>query len=95
MAMTVQDVGDTVRLGNSSLAVDADGNPALPFATPAGVATDTSPVTLTVQRPDETLLIYGYPGAGPDDTLVREVEFPPRIHGRHREPARPDLHPHS
>lgn len=61
------DVGDMIRVGNWS------GNAATAaFTVLSGTATDPTAVTLTVQRPDATQLIYGYPSAGTDGTLTRE-----------------------
>lgn len=61
------DIGDQVRLGNYS---GADG--AAAFATLAGTATDPTVVTLTVEKPDGSQLVYGYPSAGADGTLTKE-----------------------
>lgn len=68
------DIGDTIRFGNPL--VDPTTGQALaspPSAfTIGGAATDPTAVTLTVQKPDGTQLVYGYPSAGADGTLVRE-----------------------
>lgn len=68
------DIGDRDRFGNA--AVDpATGQPLAspPDAfTTAGVATDPTAVTLTIEKPDGTLLVYGWPSAGANGTLTRE-----------------------
>ena len=61
------DRGDTVRLGNASVADDAAA-----FTTLDGTATDPTAVTLTVVRPDGTALVYGWPAAGGALPLTRE-----------------------
>ncbi len=66
------DIGDIIRFGNSSNAVDADGVAAAAFTNLAGTATDPTAVTLEVQLPDGTFLEYGWPVAGADGSLTRE-----------------------
>lgn len=61
------DVGDLARVGNPSQDTDAAA-----FATLAGTATDPTAVTLTVERPDGTLLAYAWPSAGTNGTLTKE-----------------------
>lgn len=61
------DVGDLVRIGNPS-----QDTTSAAFATLAGTATNPTAVTLTVKRPDGTLLAYGWPSAGVDGTLTNE-----------------------
>ena len=61
------DIGDAVRFGNYSGAADAAA-----FEDLAGTATDPATVVLVVQKPDGSQLVYGYPSAGEDGTLVRE-----------------------
>lgn len=66
------DVGDAYRFGNWSGAVNEHGTLSEAFSTIAGTATDPTDVTLTIERPDETTLEYGWPAAGLDGTLVQE-----------------------
>jgi hypothetical protein len=61
------DVGDMYRFGNYSGATEAAA-----FTNLAGVATDPTAVTLTIQKPDASELFYGWPSAGASGTLVRE-----------------------
>lgn len=61
------DVGDVVRVGNYSGA-----SLSAAFSDIAGVATDPTAVTLTIDRPDGTELVYGWPSAGADGTLTKE-----------------------
>ena len=61
------DIGDQVRFGNYSGASSAAA-----FANLAGTATDPTAVTLTVEKPDGTELVYGWPSAGANGTLTRE-----------------------
>jgi hypothetical protein len=68
------DIGDRDRFGNP-LVDPATGQPlASPPAafTTAGAATDPTTVTLTIERPDGTLLVYGWPASGANGTLTRE-----------------------
>ena len=68
-------IGDVYRFGNP-LEDPATGQP---LAAPPGAFrtdgadADPTTVTLTVQRPDGTQLVYGWPSAGADGTLVREA----------------------
>ena len=61
------DVGDVVRVGNYSGASLSE-----PFENIVGAATDPTAVSLTVERPDATVLVYGWPLAGDDGTLTKE-----------------------
>jgi hypothetical protein len=63
----VTDIGDMMRFGNYSGATESAA-----FTNLAGVATDPSAVTLTVQKPDGSELVYGWPSAGTNGTLTRE-----------------------
>lgn len=75
MATTdVFDVGDLVRLGNHtpSAAETAAGVVRDPFFNVAGAVADPATVTLQVQRPAGTALVYGWPVAGADGSLTRE-----------------------
>jgi len=65
--MALYDLNDSVRLGNPTTAPEAAA-----FATILGTPTDPTAVTLTILRPDRTILVYGWPSAGADGTLVRE-----------------------
>jgi hypothetical protein len=68
------DIGDRDRIGNPGI------DPALgvPLAVPPdafttnGDPTDPTTVTLTIKKPDLTLLVYGWPAAGADGVLTRE-----------------------
>jgi hypothetical protein len=60
------EIGDAVRLGNYSTSAGAA------FTNLAGVATNPTAVTLTVDKPDGTTLVYGWPGAGANGTLTNE-----------------------
>ncbi len=68
-------VGDMLRFGNP-LIDPATGQPlASPpgaFST-GGTAVDPDGVSLTIQRPDQTQLTYGWPGSGTDGVLTREA----------------------
>lgn len=70
------EIGAVVRLGNPGEAFTATQLAADPaygaFKTLAGIATNPTAVTLTVDRPDGTTLVYGWPSAGADGTLVNE-----------------------
>jgi hypothetical protein len=55
---TVRDIGDMERIGNHA----ASGAGA--FASAAGVPTDPTAVTLTVERPDGTTVVYAWPTPG-------------------------------
>jgi hypothetical protein len=61
------DVGDLVRFGNPS-----QDTASAAFTTLAGAAADPTAVTLIIERPDATRLVYGWPTAGASGTLVRE-----------------------
>jgi hypothetical protein len=68
------DIGDAIRFGNARIDPTtgvALASPPLAFHV-AGVDTDPTTVTLTIQRPDGTQLDYRWPSAGLDGTLVRE-----------------------
>lgn len=68
------DVGDMFRFGNYSAAVNQDGTPAAAFTDLAGVAQDPTTVTLIILKPDTTTrLVYGWPSAGTNGTLVKEA----------------------
>jgi hypothetical protein len=71
MGLPAFDVHDLVRVGNHSGTND-DGSSRAAFANAAGTATDPTAVTLTVKKPDGTLLAYGYTPAGADGTLTKE-----------------------
>jgi hypothetical protein len=68
------DIGDRDRIGNPGI------DPALgvPLAAPPdafttdGAPTDPSTVTLTIKKPDLTLLVYGWPSPAVDGILERE-----------------------
>lgn len=66
------DVGDGVRVGNHAVDPATGGQTGFVAFTTGGVATDPTAVTLTLQRPDATHLVYGWPSAGADGTLTRE-----------------------
>jgi hypothetical protein len=61
------DIGDLIRLGNPS----QDATSAA-FTNLSGTPTDPTAVTLTIVKPDGSKLVYGYPSAGTNGTLVRE-----------------------
>jgi hypothetical protein len=62
------------RFGNYSTAVNQDGTTAAAFTDLAGVAQDPTTVTLIILKPDRTTrLVYGWPSAGVDGTLVKEA----------------------
>jgi hypothetical protein len=69
------DVGDAIRFGNARI----DPTTGQPLVDPpsafhvGGADTDPTTVTLTIQRPDQTQLVYGWPSAGADGTLIREA----------------------
>jgi hypothetical protein len=63
---TIRDIGDMERIGNHV----ASGAGA--FSSTAGAATDPTAVTLTVERPDGTTAVYGWPTPGAGGSLVRE-----------------------
>lgn len=64
--------GDQFYFGNHSAATRDDGIAVAAFTNLAGAATDPTAVVLTVQKPDGTQLVYGWPSAGADGTLSRE-----------------------
>lgn len=68
------DRGDRDRIGNPG--IDPATGLALvvpPVAfTTGGAATDPTTVTLTIVKPDQTVLVYGWPTAGATGTLTRE-----------------------
>lgn len=68
MSLSSFDQGDLVRLGNPSTATGSTA-----FTDAAGNAATPSTVTLTVRKPDGTLLVYGYPSAGASGTLTIEA----------------------
>jgi hypothetical protein len=59
-------IGDLLIVGNHT----ATG--AAAFTVADGTPTDPTAVVLTVQRPDETQLVYAWPSAGADGTLTRQ-----------------------
>lgn len=61
------DIGDLERFGNPS-----QDTTSAAFTNLAGTATDPTAVTLIVQKPDGTQLVYGWPSAGANGTLTRE-----------------------
>jgi hypothetical protein len=61
------EIGDRFAWGNHS---SVSGTAA--FTNSAGVATDPTAVTLRIERPDGTQLVYGWPDAGEAGTLLRE-----------------------
>lgn len=69
------DIGDAIRFGNARI----DPTTGVALADPpsafhvGGTDTDPTTVTLTIQKPDATQLIYGWPSAGASGTLVREA----------------------
>lgn len=65
--MSVHQVGDRARLGNS---VSASGTSA--FVPLGGSATDPTTVVLTIRKPSGAMLVYGYPDAGVSGVLTRE-----------------------
>jgi hypothetical protein len=65
-------IGDMIRFGNFSLAEDANGVAAEAFTNVEGAPTDPTTVTLTIQKPDATTLVYTWPSAGPNGVLARE-----------------------
>jgi hypothetical protein len=65
--MTV-DIGDLERLGNPSQDTSSAA-----FTNLAGLATDPTAVTLDVQKPDGSMLRYGWPSPGPDGLLTKEA----------------------
>lgn len=65
------DIDDLVRLGNPAGTSD-DGTTSAAFTDISGAATDPTSVTLTVRKPDGTLLSYGYP-TGTDGNLTKET----------------------
>jgi hypothetical protein len=71
--MSVQ-IGDEIRFGNP-LVDPATGQalaaPPSAFTT-NGAATDPDGVELTIQKPDGTQLVYGWPTAGTDGQLAHE-----------------------
>jgi outer membrane protein assembly factor BamB len=64
---TIRDIGDLERIGNHV----ASG--AAAFAVADGTATDPTAVTLTVEHPDGTTAVYGWPSAAANGTLTREA----------------------
>jgi hypothetical protein len=68
-------VNDLFRLGNPSIDPATGQALAAPPAafTTGGVATDPTTVTLTVKKPDGTLLVYGWPTPGATGSLTREA----------------------
>lgn len=68
------DIGDVGRFGNARID-PATGqplaSPPLAFTT-GGVATDPTTVTILVQKPDGTVLEFGWPADGPDGPALRE-----------------------
>lgn len=67
------DVGDGIRVGNHATDPAVGGSTGFVAFTTGNVATDPTTVTLTLQRPDTTQLVYGWPAAGPNGTLTREA----------------------
>ena len=65
--MSVHQVGDRARLGNS---VSASGTGA--FVPIGGAASDPTTVVLTVRKPDGDTLLFGYPDPLTDGVLTRE-----------------------
>jgi hypothetical protein len=65
-------IGDMIRFGNFSLAEDANGVAAEAFTNVEGAPADPTTVTLTIQKPDATTLVYTWPTAGPNGVLTRE-----------------------
>lgn len=63
----MSDIGDLERIGNPSQDTSSAA-----FTTLAGTPTDPISVTLVVQKPDGTQLVYGWPSAGANGTLTRE-----------------------
>lgn len=61
------DIGDQVRIGNPSL----DPGSA-PFTDLDGAPTNPTTVELTIEKPDGTVVGYGWPTAGPDGVLMNE-----------------------
>jgi hypothetical protein len=61
------DCGDLVRFGNPSQDPDAAA-----FSTLAGTPTNPDAVTLVVERPDGTQLLFGWPIPGADGELTNE-----------------------
>jgi hypothetical protein len=61
------DVGDLERIGNHTT------SGASPFTDLTGTPADPTAVTLTVKKPDGTMLVYGWPVAGATGTLSREA----------------------
>jgi hypothetical protein len=74
---TIADLGDRWRLGNHA----ASGKDAF---TSLGTATDPTAVTLTLERPDGTQVVWAWPtpGAG-QSTLTKETEQTGRFYGEH------------
>lgn len=68
------DIGDRDRIGNPGIDPATGAALALPPAafTTDGAATDPTTVTLTIRRPDDDLLVFGWPDAGADGQLERE-----------------------
>lgn len=66
--MLAYDIGDTVRVGNST-----DDATNIAFTDAGGVAADPTTVTLTLNCPDGTTLVYGWPSAGTDGSLTQEA----------------------
>jgi hypothetical protein len=68
------DIGDRDRIGNPGI----DPSLGVPLAVPPdafttnGLPTDPTAVTLTIKKPDLTLLVYGWPVAAGAGTLTRE-----------------------
>lgn len=68
------DIGDAIRFGNPAIdpvTGQAIASPVAAFKT-GGAAIDPTAVTLTIQRPDGTQLVYGWPAPGADGPLIRE-----------------------
>lgn len=61
------DCGDLIRFGNPALDPKAQ-----PFTDVAGVPTNPTTVALTIEKPDGSILEYGWPSAGPDGTLTSD-----------------------
>jgi hypothetical protein len=67
------DVGDRIRLGNST-GTNSDGTARDPFRDVNGSATDPTAVSLQLIQPDGTLLVYNWPNQGlGDGLLLREA----------------------
>jgi len=72
IVLSAFDINDLVRIGNHT-GTNENGDARAAFKDPAGVATDPSAVTVRLRKPSGDVLVYGWPSAGADGTLVKEA----------------------